>query len=87
MIKINHHSEYRCSIIAEILDHGHAASKDEQAFREQVERWSRELAGIPTRKLLACFVRVKRNRAACEIPFDRMALTIEEMKTTGEILI
>lgn len=75
----------RCTIIAEILDYGHAARKDEQEFREQVEQWSRELADIPTRKLLACFTKVKRNRDACEIPFDRMALTIDEIKIVGEI--
>lgn len=82
-IKVKTKSSYRLDLLAEIIDAGHAASSDESAFKTQVRSWSGELAAIPTRRLLDCFAIVKRNRAECEVPFDRMALMIDEMKIVG----
>ncbi len=79
-------SDYRLEIIAEILDYGHAACKNEKAYRKQIDCWSVELAEIPTKKLFNCFVLVKRNRESCGVQFYRMALRIDEVKAVWKIL-
>lgn len=68
--------QYRRDVLAEIIDYGHAACKNESAFQNQVGVWNLELLLIPTDRLLGCFIDASRGRV---LTFDVEPLTTDEM--------
>ena len=69
-------SKYRRDVLAEIIDYGHAAYKNEWEFQNQVSVWNLEFSEIPTDRLLGCFIEVSRGRV---LTFDAEPLTANEM--------
>lgn len=74
-----HSDHYRAQVLAEIIDSGHAAEIDEQAFQAQVLEWALALDGIPAKSLLPCFASVKRNRETRGVEFEDRPLCWAEM--------